>query len=158
MDALPDFGRHLGVDGKALSSHSMGSQGKQMGKTSDPDADWGKHETGGTGKNGKAWSKVKTWFGYGLHLSADTRHEIPLAFAVSQASAAEQPVLSRLLAQLAGQEPKLLKRCRDFSADRGYDSQEEAVGGISGPSADGYACNRSVVPVRGGSQGLPNGD
>ncbi len=45
--ALPDFGRHLGYDGKAIASHSTGRVGKDEDKTSDPDADWGKHETGG---------------------------------------------------------------------------------------------------------------
>ena len=59
-----------------------------------------------------------------------------LAFAVSRASAVKQPALWRLLAQLAEQEPELPKRCQDFSAGRGYDSQEEAVGGILGPPAD----------------------
>ena len=82
----------------------------------------GRHETGGVGRNGKAWTKVKAWFGYGLHLVADVRHEIPVAVAVSKASAAEQPQLAGLPDQLAEREPELLERCRDFSADRGYDS------------------------------------
>ena len=122
MDALPDFGRHPGVDGKALSSHSTGNRGRQSGKASDPDADWGRHGTGGVGRNGKAWTKVKAWFGYGLHLVAAVRHEVPVAFAVSKASAAEQPQLAGLPDQLAEREPELLERCRDFSADRGHDS------------------------------------
>ena len=55
MDELPGFGRHLGYDGKAV--------------TSDPDADWGKHETRGVDRRtGKAWTRVKTWFGY-AHLA-----------------------------------------------------------------------------------------
>ncbi len=71
MDALPDFGQHLGYDGKALKSHSTGRRNKDRGETSDPDADWGVHETTGTGTDGKPWSKIKRWFGYGLHLIAD---------------------------------------------------------------------------------------
>ena len=47
MDELPDFGRYLGYDGKAVKSHSTGRVNKATGKTSDPDADWGKHQTRG---------------------------------------------------------------------------------------------------------------
>ncbi len=47
FEELPDFGRHLGYDGKAVGSHSTGRVAGARGKTSDPDADWGKHETGG---------------------------------------------------------------------------------------------------------------
>ncbi len=33
----------------------------------DPDADWGHHETQGVdARTGKAWKKLKRWFGYGL--------------------------------------------------------------------------------------------
>ena len=68
MAVLPDFGQHLGYDGKAIDSHATGNKNKKTGKTSDPDADWGKHETKGVSKDGKPWQKIKTWFGYSLHL------------------------------------------------------------------------------------------
>ncbi len=42
FEELPDFGRHLGYDGKAVASHSTGRIAGDRGKTSDPDADWGK--------------------------------------------------------------------------------------------------------------------
>ena len=86
-EALPDFGEHPGYDGKAIGSHSTGRTNRETGKTSDPEADWGKHGTRGVdGKTGKAWTKVKTWFGYGLHPIADARYEIPVAFEVTKAS------------------------------------------------------------------------
>ena len=69
---LPGYGRHLGCDGKAVPSRSTGRTNARTGRSSDPDADWGRHETGGVdGRTGKAWAKVKRWFGYGLHLIAD---------------------------------------------------------------------------------------
>ena len=46
-EVLPDFGRHLGFDGKAVESHSTGQKDRETGKTSDPDADWGHHTTSG---------------------------------------------------------------------------------------------------------------
>ena len=83
-EALPDFGVHLGYDGKLIGSHSTGRTNRETGRTSDPEADWGKHETRGVdAKTGKAWTKVKSWFGYGLHLIADTRYENPVAFEVT---------------------------------------------------------------------------
>ena len=55
MAVVPDFGRHLGYDGKAMDSHSTGQTSRKTGRTSDPDADWGKHETQGVDKTGQAW-------------------------------------------------------------------------------------------------------
>ena len=80
MAVLPDFGQPLGFDGKAIESHSTGRLDRETGERSDPDADWGKHETGGIeARTGKPWTKIKSWFGYGLHLIADTHCEIPVA-------------------------------------------------------------------------------
>lgn len=125
MAALPDFGRHLGYDGKAIESHSTGRVSRSTGTTSDPDADWGKHETGGIdARTGKAWSKVKSWFGYGLHLIADTRYEIPVAMHLTPASHAEQPELRAMIKELFAETPALAQRCGNFSADRGLDGAE----------------------------------
>ncbi len=56
-----------------------------------PDANWGKHETIGLDAyTGKQWKKVKSWFGYGMHLIADTRYEIPVAMHLTPASHSEQ--------------------------------------------------------------------
>ena len=78
---MPDFGEHLGYDGKAVDSYSTGQTSRKTGKTSDPDADWGKHETTGVDrKTGNLWRKVKSWFGYGLHVIADTRYAPSVLF------------------------------------------------------------------------------
>ena len=47
MVVLPDYGEHLGVDGKALESHSTGRVNRRGGEASDRDADWGHHSTDG---------------------------------------------------------------------------------------------------------------
>jgi hypothetical protein len=125
MEALPDFGRHLGYDGKGIDSHSTGKVKRASGETSDPDADWGKHETSGVdARTGKPWAKLKSWFGYGLHLIADTHYEIPVAVHVTPASHAEQVELRAMLGELFEQDPPLAERCDDFSADRGLDSAQ----------------------------------
>ena len=123
MVELPDFGQHLGYDGKAIGSHSTGQIHRKTGETSDPDANWGKHETHGIdSKTGKEWDKVKSWFGYGLHLIADTHYEIPVAFRLTPASHSEVTELASMLDELFEETPSLAARCRDFSADRGLDS------------------------------------
>ena len=47
MRLCPDFGENLGYDGKAVRSNSTGLVSRQTGMTSDPEADWGRHETSG---------------------------------------------------------------------------------------------------------------
>jgi hypothetical protein len=122
---LPDFGQHLGYDGKAIDSHSTGQVDSKSGRCSDPDADWGHHETAGLNtKTGTHWKKVKNWFGYGLHLIADTHYEIPVAFHLTSASHSEQAELRAMLDELFDQTPELAERCVDFSADRGLDCAE----------------------------------
>jgi len=125
MAVLPDFGEHLGFDGTDIASHSTGRVDRDSGQTSDPDADWGCHETHGVdARTGKAWKTLKRWFGYGLHLIADTRCEIPVAFAVTPASVSEQPTLRAMIRATFSETPELAQRCKDFSADRGLDCAE----------------------------------
>ena len=122
MELLPDFGENLGYDGKAVKSNSTGEVNRKRGETSDPDADWGKHETSGFDSNGKAWRKIRTWFGYGLHIIADTKYELPVAFSVTGACVSEVKELDRMTELLFGREPELAQRCEYLSADKGLDS------------------------------------
>ena len=118
-EALPDFGEHLGYDGKAVPSHSTGRVSARTGAASDRDADWGRHETRGVdGRTGRAWTKVKSWFGYRVHLMADTRYEVPVSYRVTRASRAEAKVLDEMVDEELGD---WAGRCRNFSADRGLD-------------------------------------
>jgi hypothetical protein len=111
MKELPDFGQHQGCDGKGIDSHSTGNINKKSGTTTDPDADRGKHEVCGVdSKTGKMWSKVKSWFGYCVHVVADTQYEIPLAVEITPASHNEQPVLRRMIAALYQKTPELATR------------------------------------------------
>ena len=123
MEEADDFGEFLGYDGKAMESHSTGASNRVTGKTSDPDADWGKHETHGIhAQTGKPWKKIKTWFGYRVHTIADTQYEIPVAASVTRAWVSEVKELERLSERLFEETPALAERCKEFSADRGLDS------------------------------------
>ena len=122
MEEADDFGEFLGYDGKAMESHSTGASNRVTGKTSDADADWGKHETHGIhAKTGKPWKKIKSWFGYRVHTIADTQTEIPVAASVTRASVSEVKELERLSERLFEETPALAERCKEFSADRGLD-------------------------------------
>ena len=59
MEEAPDFDHCLCYDGKALSSHSTGGTLAGKDRTSDPDANWCRHETSGRHKNGALWKKIK---------------------------------------------------------------------------------------------------
>ncbi len=123
MELLPDFGESLGYDGKAVRSNSTGRKNGNRGETSDPEADWGKHEYSGVDSStGKTWTKIKRWFGYGLHIMADTRYELPVAVSVTRASVSEVRELDRMTDALFGKDPELAKRCGYLSADKGLDS------------------------------------
>ena len=120
---VPDYGVHLGADGKKIDSHSTGRKMKSTGQPSDPDADWGVYEKKGVNKKGNAWQKVTRWFGFKLHLISDTVHELPVAYEVTRASCGEQPKLREMVAKLKQQDAELAQRCEQFSADQGYDGE-----------------------------------
>ena len=123
MELCPDFGENLGYDGKAIGSNSTGRKNRGTAETSDPEVDWGKHETSGVdSKTGKTWTKIKSWLGYGLHIIADTKYEIPVCFNVTRASVSEIRELDRMTDELFARDPELARRCGYFSADRGLDS------------------------------------
>ena len=48
---------------------------------------WG--DTSRTPKTGTPWTKVKSWFAYGLHLIAETRYEVAVAYRETSASGSE---------------------------------------------------------------------
>ena len=128
QEVLPDFGQALAIDGKELHSQANGpptyadddlSQEHRDGRR-EQDADWGVKGGGAKDANGKAKNK-HCWFGFLLHLAVDTTYELPVAFEVTEASAAEQPVALRLVDQLEQRHPTVLERCGHLSADKGYD-------------------------------------
>ncbi|MCR4419823.1 MAG: transposase [Clostridia bacterium] len=123
---LPDFGRVLAVDGKAIASFARGRK-RQAGKVvkrdgrRDVDADWGQKTLRVEREDGSNWEKVVRWFGFKLHLVVDATYELPVAFRVTPASASEIKQGHRLIDQMAEQAPVILKRCEYWLGDRGYD-------------------------------------
>src|SRR5690242_9376034 len=86
------------------------------------DADWGVKKYHGVDANGKAWEKIKSWFGFRLHLVVDADSELPVGYTVTKASTGEQPVMQELFASLHKTHPELSDACDHALFDKGYDS------------------------------------
>jgi len=122
---LPDFGRILAIDGKAIASFARGRK-RQTAKVKpdgrrDVDAGWGQKTLRGQREDGSNWEKVVRWFGFKLHLVVDATYELPVAFKITPASASEIKQGHWLIDQIAEQVPAIIQRCEYLLGDRGYD-------------------------------------
>jgi len=68
--------------------------------------------------------KVKSWFGFRLHLLVDADAELPVSYEVTKASPNEQPIMREMLAELNKVHPELIERCEHAMFDKGYDSKD----------------------------------
>lgn len=125
---LPDFGKYLAFDGKAIQSLANGKKNYEDNINTDRrcefDADWGKKVYRGQNKDGRLWEKVKSWFGFRLHLIVDAQYELPVAFELTRASTAEGPVMHKLFDKLENNHPDVLDTCKYSMGDRGYDDSK----------------------------------
>lgn len=100
-EVLPDFGKILVIDGKAIKTHAKPKKIKDKqckpDRRRDMDGDFGKKEYKGKHKNGTLQEKVVSWFGYKLHLLVDALYELPVAFEVTTASKSEIPQAHKLV-------------------------------------------------------------
>ncbi len=119
---LSDLGGHLAIDGKAVETYSVGK--KDPKESSDKEGDWGKKTYRGVKEDGSLWEKVKSWFGYKLHLIVDVKYELPLAYEVTKASVSDTTRLLPMMEGFKERHPEIVERALDLSADKGYDSEE----------------------------------
>lgn len=126
-ELLPDFGKRLAVDGKAIesfaNSHKYDEDDEELNndRRRDLDADYGKKVYHWEDEDGNKYKKVTSWFGYKLHLIVDSMYELPVAFEVTPASNGEAPEAHKLIDELDKKQPEILEDCKFFSADKGYD-------------------------------------
>lgn len=124
-EALPGFGGALAVDGKGIETHARarkkGDELREPDGRRDVDADWGVKTYQGEREDGTLWQKVKSWFGYKLHLVVDANWELPVAFEATRASCSEMTEAHRLVDKLEQRHPELLDECENFLADKGLD-------------------------------------
>ncbi len=119
---LPDLGKNLAIDGKAVSSvASKTGKCDADDRRGEHDANWGVKSYVINKKDGSVERKNKSWYGFKIHTVVDSTYELPLAFSLTKASEAEQPEALNLLEKLEEDQPYILKRAEYLTADRGYD-------------------------------------
>jgi hypothetical protein len=122
---LPGFGKSLAIDGKAIDSYAnRPNKNEKVDGRRDLDADTGIKKYKGINDDGTKWEKVKSWFGYELHLIVDAEYELPVAFEVTKASASEVKEGKKLIEKVGKAHPEIMDRCEYFLGDRGYDDTE----------------------------------
>jgi hypothetical protein len=124
-ETLPDFGKNLALDSKwSWSKANRRSARKNPDGRSETDAAWGTKEYRGRRADGSEWSKTEHCFGFKIHLLVDAKHELPVAFIVTDAAASDIKSGKELLEKVEKERPGILERCEHFMADRGYDDTE----------------------------------
>jgi Transposase DDE domain/Transposase domain (DUF772) len=118
---LPNFGEDLAFDSKAIASLGQRPGNYENDKRGEHDADWGKKTYRGIREDGTAWEKVKSWFGFKLHLIVDANYELPVAMEVTKASQADSVEIKEMFEKMHGKHPELLKACKNGIGDKGYD-------------------------------------
>jgi len=128
QELLPDFGKHLAIDSKAIPSFAKRENKKLTADgRRDTDADYGRKEYRGRDKDGKPWEKIVKWFGYKLHMVVDATYELPIAYNVTKASVSDIKEGHILLEQMEEKQPKILEIAETFAGDRGYDDTKLIV-------------------------------
>ncbi|QQK80439.1 transposase [Salicibibacter cibi] len=121
-ELLPDFGKALAIDGKAVDSFAKGKhKDEDPDGRRDTDADYGKKEYKGKHKDGTIWNKVIKWFGYKIHLIVDAAYELPVAYSVTKASVPDINAGHDMINELEKERPWLLGQAETLAGDRGYD-------------------------------------
>jgi hypothetical protein len=128
-DALPEFGETLALDSKAIGSLARRkSRRSVVDGRGEADADLGVKTYKGTRKDGSLWEKVVQWFGFKLHLLVDAEYELPVAYAVTKASASDLTTGKQMLEDLAGHRPQVLAEARYLLGDKAYDDTDMITG------------------------------
>ena len=125
---LPDFGKDLAIDSKAISSLSRReNKNPKVDGRRDKDADWGRKEYRGIREDGATWEKIVKWFGYKLHLIVDANYELPVAYSLTKASEPDINEAHRMIEILKEERSEILETCETMEADRGYDDTKLIV-------------------------------
>jgi Transposase DDE domain len=116
--AVPDLGRHTAADATGLNARPKKDAEAVAEEVEQglPQPSGGRKEY--TDEEGRV-TKVVEWFGYKLHLLVDVKHEVPLAFCVSDTKAGDNERVAPLLEQAEANLPqgRIQTRAYDKAAD-----------------------------------------
>lgn len=145
-EVLPDFGKVLAIDGKAVRSHGApprkGRRKRSPDGRRDTDANFGAKRTRARKKDGTLYEKAMYWYGYKAHLVVDATYELPVARRVTQASRGEAPVAHEIVERLGARHREVMEACEVVVADKGYDDTK-----LLRRLWDGHEI-RGVIPIR----------
>lgn len=120
---VPDFGTHLGIDSKAISSAAYRpAKNQRPDGRRDTDAKYGAKHIEKKRPDGSTYRQEIVWFGYKLHLVVDVEYELPVAYEVTPATTSDTVRLLPMMEQVAMTQPEVMLRAETLAADRGYDS------------------------------------
>ena len=119
---LPDFGKHLAMDSKAIASYARHkNRNKTPDGRRDTEATYGIKTYRGQNKDGPPWENVVRWFGYKLHLIVDAVYELPMYYSLTQAHEPDINEAHRMLMQMEKKQPIVLEVAKTMAADKAYD-------------------------------------
>jgi len=117
-EELPEFGKHLAVDGKILESQANQATNRQRpDKRSESEATWTAKEYYDKENN---VTRTTWYYGYRVHLICETQYELPVAFKVTPANKGESTIAKYLVDNLTDEQAG---RGEYLMADRGYDGK-----------------------------------
>jgi Transposase DDE domain/Transposase domain (DUF772) len=118
--AVPDLGRDTAGDSTGLSARrKAGQSAKQEEKEGLPQASGGRKEY--TDDQGLV-TRVVEWFGFKLHLLVDVKHEVSLAYEITDTKAGDGETLPTVLDQAQANLPE--DRIETLAYDKAADTQE----------------------------------
>ena len=118
--AVPDLGRHTAGDSTGLSARRKLDRGaRQEEQEGLPQASGGRKEY--TDDEGTV-TRVVEWFGFKLHLLVDVKHEVSLAYEITDTKAGDGETLPAVLAQAQANLPA--ERLETLAYDKAADTQE----------------------------------
>jgi hypothetical protein len=120
--AVPDLGQHLAGDSTGLNARAKKNPQAvaQEVRQGLPQPSGGRKEY--TDEAGTV-VKVVEWFGYKLHLLVDVKHEVPLAYRISDTKAGDNELIEPLLVQAKGNLPAD-RRIETLAYDKAGDDEK----------------------------------
>jgi len=117
---VPDLGRHTAGDATSLNARRKpGKQAEAEQREGLPQASGGRKEY--TDETGNV-TKVVEWFGFKLHLLVDVRHEVSLAYKITDTKAGDGETLPAILSEAQGNLPE--KRIETLAYDKAADTND----------------------------------
>lgn len=110
---LPDLGKRLAADGKAIPACRKDDRDAAIGCKKE------------ISSKGEKEIVTYEWFGYKLHLLCDATYELPVAFDITPATVHESPRLLKMIQDLKQNHQDIFSGVETLAADKGYDDGED---------------------------------